>query len=205
MTGRGSWTSSSATASRSLWPSGSRPVKIARGIFISHRHWLMRKSRARHTAPCTPPSARFPIHGSSCRRSSWSMTRIRLSVTRSQCGIAIREGMPRYHGERLGNLTIMEAYIYPTPISLRQSMKVTIYGLFYQGAPTLALHLSLEPQNPNARLVVESTGQRHEYVADTSMTWVVSVPEGSAMERDDIGRLVLAWDLHGHRTRSDAK
>jgi hypothetical protein len=115
-----------------------------------------------------------------------------------------RRRLTRYRGKRLGDLSIEEAYIYPTTISPRQSKKVTIYGLFYKGEPTGALHLSLEPHNPNSRLIVESMGQQHEYPADTSRTWVVSVPEGSVLERDDIGRLVLAWDLPRHRTQSSA-
>jgi hypothetical protein len=106
----------------------------------------------------------------------------------------------KFPGKSLGDLSIEEVYVYPLP-SKRQ---VTIYGLVYKGEPRGALHLALEPQNPNSRLIVQSMGQRHEYPADTSMTWVVSVPEGSTLERDDIGRLTLVWDLRGRRIQSDA-
>jgi len=82
----------------------------------------------------------------------------------------------RYRGERLGNLSFADSYIYVPLKSLRRSEEVTIYGLSYKGEPTGALFLSLELQNPNARLIVEEMGHRHEYPADTSTTWAVSVP-----------------------------
>jgi hypothetical protein len=106
----------------------------------------------------------------------------------------------KFPGKCLGDLSIEEAYVYPLP----SKTQVPIYGLFYKGEPHRALHLSLEPQNPDSRLVVENMGQRHEYPADTSMTWVASVPEGSTLERDDIGRLTLVWDLRGRRMQSNA-
>jgi hypothetical protein len=105
-----------------------------------------------------------------------------------------------FPGKRLGDLALEEAYVYPLP----SKKEVAIYGLVYKGDPVRALHLSLEPQNPNSRLVIESGGQRHEYPADTSMSWVVVVPEESTLERDDIGRLTLVWDLRGRRIQSDA-
>jgi hypothetical protein len=106
----------------------------------------------------------------------------------------------QFPGRRLGDLSIDEVYVYPLP----SKKELTLYGLVFTGEPHGALHLSLEPQNPNSRLVVESMGQRHEYPADTNMTWVVSVPEESMLERDDLGRLTLAWDLNGRRIQSDA-
>jgi hypothetical protein len=102
-----------------------------------------------------------------------------------------------YPGKRLGHLAIEESFIYP------RSMEVTIYGLSYKGDPTHLVHLSFTPHNPNSRMLVGREGEE-EYPADTSMTWVVTVPEGSVLERDDLGRLVLAWDLDGGRIQSDA-
>jgi hypothetical protein len=106
----------------------------------------------------------------------------------------------KFPGKCLGDVPIEEAYVYPLP----SEKEVTIYGLVYKGEPPGALHLSLEPQNANSWLVVESMGQRHEYPADTSMHWVISVPGESTLERDDIGRLTLVWDLRGRRIQSDA-
>ena len=112
------------------------------------------------------------------------------------------EMMPtKFPGKCLGDLSIEEAYVYPLP----SKKEVTIYGLVYKGEPPRGLHLSLEPQNPNSRLVVESMGQRHEYPADTSMTWVVSVPEESTLERDRYGRLLLAWDLRWYAESSTTR
>jgi hypothetical protein len=111
------------------------------------------------------------------------------------------ERMPtRFPGKRLGDLSIEEAYVYALP----SKKEVTIYGLVYRGDPLGALHLSLAPQNPNSRLVVENMGQRDEYPADTSMKWVVAVPEESTLERDPDGRLLLAWNQRGPRVRYDA-
>ena len=105
----------------------------------------------------------------------------------------------QFTGEMLGDSSVEEVYVYP-----RNVTKVTIYGLTFRGDPTGALHLAFEPQNPNSSFTVEKDGQRHTYPADTSMSWMIAAPEGSTLERDEIGRLVLAWSLYGKRTRSDA-
>jgi hypothetical protein len=117
--------------------------------------------------------------------------------------IALRDRHPakipdRYQGKRLDDLSIDESFIY------QKSTEVTIYGLFYRDEPTTSLHLSLTPHNPNSRLLVGRKGEEEEYLADTSMNWVAAVPEGSTLEPDDHGRLVLAWDLDGERIQSDA-
>jgi hypothetical protein len=106
----------------------------------------------------------------------------------------------RFPGKRLGDLSIERVYFYPLP----SKKEITVYGLFYKGEPHRAVHLSLEPQDPNSRLVIERMGQRLEYPADTSLSWGVTVPEGSLLERDKTGQFVLAWDQQGHRLRSDA-
>ena len=99
----------------------------------------------------------------------------------------------------LGGLPVEEVYVYP-----RGNVQVTVYGMVFRGEPTGALHLSLEPNNPNTKLTVKSDGRSIEYPAETGLDWVVAAPEGSTLERDEIGRMVLAHDLHGHRTKSSA-
>lgn len=127
----------------------------------------------------------------------------------ARAAVALRDRYPNrgptgHRGIRLGGLPVEEVDIYPATATMKAN-EIPIYGLYYRGAPTHALHLALEEHNPNCRLVVEEgTGQRHEYPADTSMTWLVSVPKGSTRVRDEIGRLVLAWDRDGERVRSDA-
>jgi len=99
----------------------------------------------------------------------------------------------------LGGIGVEELYVYPLG-----EVEVTIYGLIYRGEPSGCLHLSLEPPNAQSTLTVESRGQRHEYPAQTGIDWVVAAPEGASLERDSIGRMVLAWNLHGNRTQSSA-
>ncbi|MCI0459792.1 MAG: hypothetical protein L0Z62_22815 [Gemmataceae bacterium] len=100
----------------------------------------------------------------------------------------------------LGGISAEEVYIYPlgkTP--------VTIYGLIFRGEPSGALHLSLEPHDSHSTLTVESMGKRNVYPAETGIDWVVAAPEGAKLERDEIGRMVLAWNnLHGNRMQSSA-
>jgi hypothetical protein len=99
----------------------------------------------------------------------------------------------------VGGIPVEEVYVYPlgkTP--------VTVHGLVFPGEPSGALHLSLEPHNPQSTLTVESMGKRNVYNAKTGIDWVVAAPAGATLERDELGRLVLAWDLHGKRTHSDA-
>jgi hypothetical protein len=99
----------------------------------------------------------------------------------------------------LGGTPVDEVYVYA-----RGKVEVTVYGMVFREEPASALHLSLEPHNPHSKLTVESGGQRHEYPAETGIDWVVAAPEGATLERDELNRLALAWDLYGHAMRSSA-
>lgn len=99
----------------------------------------------------------------------------------------------------LGNLPVEEVYIYPP-----DKVEVTVFGMVYKGEPDGALHLSLEPHRQPSWLEVEAEGKRITYPAETGINWQVAAPSGATLERDEIGRLVLAWDMHGNRVRSSA-
>lgn len=99
----------------------------------------------------------------------------------------------------LGRMPVEEIYVY-TP----GKVKVTVYGMIFRGERGGALHLSLEPHNPHSKLTVESGGHRNEYPAETGIDWLVAAPEGATLERDGTGRMVLVWNLHGHRMESSA-
>ncbi len=98
-----------------------------------------------------------------------------------------------------GGIPVEDIHLYP----LRKE-RVTIYGLVYSGAPISALHLSLEPHNPNSRLEVGRNGNHDTYPAKTGLDWVVGAPEGAKLERNRIGLMELVWDFHGKPTRSSA-
>jgi hypothetical protein len=99
----------------------------------------------------------------------------------------------------LGGISVEDVFVYPPG-----EVEVTVYGLVYRGEPSGCLHLSLEPHDPHSTLAVESMGNRKEYPGETGIDWLVAAPEGATLERDDIGRMVLAWNLHGNRTQSSA-
>jgi len=111
------------------------------------------------------------------------------------------EPPPFWFGEEtLGNLSVEKLYVYADP---RKSVRVRIYELVYRDAPGGALHLSFERPDPNGTLTIQKNGQTQTYPADISEVRVAA-PEGSKLERDEMGRLVLAWDFRGNRTRSHA-
>jgi hypothetical protein len=95
----------------------------------------------------------------------------------------------------LGDAPVEEVYVYPLG-----KTEVKIYGLAFRGEPSHSLHLSLEPHPLPSSLTVNGT----VYPAETGIDWVVAAPEGATLERDDIGRMVLSWDLHGKREQSSA-
>ena len=99
----------------------------------------------------------------------------------------------------LGDVRADGLYVYP----LRQ-VEIPVYGMVFRGSPLGALHLSFTPFSPDARMIVGREDQAVEYPAETGIDWVVSAPEGTTLERDEIGRPALAWDLHGRRERSTA-
>ena len=92
-----------------------------------------------------------------------------------------------------------EVYVYPLG-----KVEVTIYGMSFREEPNASLHLSFEPHNPKTTLVEERNGHRNEYPAETGIDWIVAAPEGSTLERNDFGQLVLVWDRNGTRRRSRA-
>jgi hypothetical protein len=102
----------------------------------------------------------------------------------------------------LGGMPVEETYLYPA--DKKTPVEVTIYGLVFLGEPSGALHLSFEKPDPQSKLTVNGVEGYKEYPAETGIDWVVAAPEGAALERDQIGRMVLAWNLRGKRTRSDA-
>jgi hypothetical protein len=90
-------------------------------------------------------------------------------------------------------------YIYPI-----MKIDITVYGLIYRGDPSRALHLSLEPHNPNSKMEEERDGKWQTYPAEVGHDWLVAAPEGSTQERDDLGLMVLSWNLRGRRIQSGA-
>jgi hypothetical protein len=100
----------------------------------------------------------------------------------------------------LGRIPVEDVFVYPLG-----KVKVTIYGMtFHEGPSGGALHLSFDPHNPNTKLVVEREGKRNEYPAKTGIDWVVAAPEGSTLERNELGLRVLVWNRNGTRRRSTA-
>ena len=99
-----------------------------------------------------------------------------------------------------GGIPVEELLVYPLDYK-----PVPVYGLIFRGEPGGALHLSLEPHNPNSILTInDNMGQIQKYPADTSLSWIVAAPKSASQERDEIGRLVLAWDCRGNRVLSSA-
>lgn len=96
-----------------------------------------------------------------------------------------------------GGMPTEEVYVYPLG-----KVKVTIYGLRFRGHPSGCLVLSFEPHSPHSTLVEESDGKRNEYPAETGIDWIVAAPEGSTLERNDFGQLILSWGRNGARRRS---
>lgn len=83
-------------------------------------------------------------------------------------------------------------------------MEITVYVRTYKDEPSGELHLSLEPHKPKSELTVDTLEADMPYLADDSLSWGVEVPDGSALERDSIGRMALAHDHQDHRIHSTA-
>ncbi|HTU93755.1 MAG TPA: hypothetical protein VMF69_26985 [Gemmataceae bacterium] len=98
---------------------------------------------------------------------------------------------------RIGGMPVEYIYIY----SLGK-VQVKIFGLRFRGHPSGCLVLSFEPHSSHISLVEESEGRRNEYPAETGIDWIVAAPEGSTLERNEFGRLVLAWNRNGKRRSS---
>jgi hypothetical protein len=98
-----------------------------------------------------------------------------------------------------GGIAVEEVYVYPLG-----KVSVTIYGLVFRGDPSGCLHLSFEPHNPRSTLTVEGMGKREVYPAETGIDWVAAAPEGAKLERNSMGKMVLAWDRHGNPIQSNA-
>jgi hypothetical protein len=109
-------------------------------------------------------------------------------------------GIPtQFRPPLLGGIPVEDLYLCPL-----RKVEVTVYGMIFRGDPLGALHLSLEPHVPRGKLVVESGGQCKEYLAETGRDWEVAAPEGASLERDEIGRMVLTWNLYGRRVKTTA-
>lgn len=102
----------------------------------------------------------------------------------------------RYTGEQFGGIPADGVYVYPLG-----KKEVKIYGLSF-GEPGGGVHLSFEPHNPHSTLTIDGKEYRAQTGFDSD--WMVAVPAGVAKERDEIGRLVLSWDLHGKRVQATA-
>lgn len=99
----------------------------------------------------------------------------------------------------IGEVPAEKVYVY----SLRQ-VEIPLYGMVFRGSPLEALHLSFMPFSPDATMIVGRGDQAIEYPAETGIDWVVAAPEGATLEREETGRTVLGWDLHGRRRHSTA-
>jgi hypothetical protein len=100
---------------------------------------------------------------------------------------------------KIGDLYVDDVYVYAPG-----NVKVTIYGMIFDGAAPGALHLSLEPHDPSTRLKIGSGPNSKEFSAITGIDWVVAAPLGSTLERNEINLMSLAWNFRGDRTRSSA-
>jgi hypothetical protein len=98
----------------------------------------------------------------------------------------------------LGGLSVEEVYVY-----MLGNVKVTVYGMMF-GDLGGTLQLSLEPHNPDSKLTVKTGGHPIEYPANTGIDWELAAPDGATLKRDDLGKMVLAWDLYGVRMKSSA-
>ncbi len=121
------------------------------------------------------------------------------SITQDLLDLQQHYSVSPFRWSLLGGMPVEDVYVY----SLRK-VEVPVYGMTFRDAPSPALHLSLEPHNPHSKLTIESGGQRKEYPAETGMDWMITAPEGATLERDEHGMLILAWDLHGQRMKSNA-
>jgi hypothetical protein len=98
-----------------------------------------------------------------------------------------------------GGMPVEEVYVYPNA-----TVDVTIYSSFYPRQPGgSGVTFSLEPFSPDSWLQIGDNPER--YPADTSQSWVIEAPEGSVLERDQHGQLVLVWNYRGKRVRSSAQ
>ncbi|MBP3959427.1 hypothetical protein J8F10_29640 [Gemmata sp. G18] len=114
----------------------------------------------------------------------------------------LQETLPGYKSNVLLGATFAEeVFVYPST----SQQPVTIYGMAFRGGPSAPLHLSFEPHSPHCKLTVEDENGRREYPAQTGIDWVVAVPDRATLERDDTGRAVLGWELHGKHRQSDAQ
>ncbi len=132
-------------------------------------------------------------------------SQIKLIGTANPIAKTIRELQKTFPGYKsnvlLGTTFAEEVYVYP----FANPKPVTLYGMVFRGAPSGALHLSFEPHSKNAQMTIQEPGGPQEYSAQTGIDWVITVPDRTAWERDDIGRVVLGWDLHGKHRQSDAQ
>jgi len=96
----------------------------------------------------------------------------------------------------VGGVAAEELYVYRP----RSPEKVHVFGMMFRGEPGRALYLSLEPHNPTSLL--EVNGQR--FPATTGIDWLVAVPVGAALERNQSGTMLLNWSLRGEKQLSDA-
>jgi HEPN domain-containing protein len=103
---------------------------------------------------------------------------------------------------RLGGNPAHEVYVYPPG-----EVEVTLYHVVFPGAPADVFGgLSLDPLVLNGRfsVEVETPGDREEYRGKSGISCVVAAPQGATLERDETGRMVLAWDMNGKPRHSDA-
>jgi hypothetical protein len=84
-------------------------------------------------------------------------------------------------------------------------MEVTVYQLTFTGDPSGLLHFSLEPHSPNCEFRVGNPGQEAVYRADTSVSWLITAPTSSRLERDsETGMMMLVWNGDGREFHSQA-
>lgn len=98
-------------------------------------------------------------------------------------------------------IEIEDAYVYPT-----DEVPVTLYRVWYPGAPNEAGTFSLDPAvlNQQFTLTVGPPDNARVYQGKSEVDSKVAAPAGVTLERDEHGRLCLAWDLFGRRTLSTA-
>lgn len=94
----------------------------------------------------------------------------------------------------LGGIPVEGVYVYPS----RNPFK--IYFLEFKGDPSRVRSLAFEQQNPNALLTIGDIC----YSAEAGVDSIVSAPDGSVLERDELGRLVLRWPFRGRWKQSQA-
>src|SRR5712691_113614 len=102
----------------------------------------------------------------------------------------------------VGRISVEEIYVYRLG-----TVEVPIYHVVYLGAPPdIVGILSLDPLILDSSFSVEvgTGGQRKAYEGKTGLSCVVAAPEGAKLERDEIGQMVLSWELHGKRIQSNA-